>query len=173
MLRAQLREVEQRAAKTEWDIVELEQRRRQLAEMREVAPAPAAAAPPPVHRRYSAESQVAMDDLATLSQHARRLQLASEQSEAELQRAERVGAADPALRNELSQLYGDATALVDRGLDGIATADLVSGKGDARKVRKELVSLVEGLATRAKQQVERYDRLARLARAAEDAEDID
>ena len=115
-----------------------------------------------------------MDDLAAFTQQARRLQLVSEQCEAQLQRAERVGEADPALRNELSQLYGDATALVDRGIDGVATADLVSGKGDARKVRRELVRLVEGLATSAKEQVERHDRLAKAdARLAEEAEDVD
>ena len=35
---------------------------------------------------------------------------------------------DPALRNQLGQLYGDATKLVERGLDGINTADLGSGQ---------------------------------------------
>jgi len=49
---------------------------------------------------------------------------------------------------------------VERGLDGVKTAGLVSGQHDARAGRKELVRHVEGLAVRAKSQVQRCDRVA-------------
>ena len=82
-----------------------------------------------MQRSYSAQSQMAIDDLAVVSDEAARLQRTSEQAEVQLRLAERFGEpVDPALRNQLGQLYGDATKLVERGLDGINTADLVSGQ---------------------------------------------
>ena len=90
---------------------------------------PKRAAAPTVQRSYSAQSQMAIDDLAVVSDEAARLQRTSEQAEVQLRLAERFGEpVDPALRNQLGQLYGDATKLVERGLDGINTADLVSGQ---------------------------------------------
>ena len=62
---------------------------------------PKRAAAPTVQRSYSAESQMAMDDLAVVSDEAARLQRISEQAEVQLRLAERFGEpVDPALRNQ-------------------------------------------------------------------------
>ena len=80
-----------------------------------------------------------------------------------------------AARSSLAQLYGDATRLVERGLDSIQTVDLVSGRQDAREARKALVGRLEDLALRAKSQLGRCDKLmdAQHSALANDAEELD
>ena len=117
-------------------------------------------APPAVHKRYSAQSQATMDELAGFTEQAERLQRAADAVETQLRLAERFGEfMSPTLRNEIGQLYGDATRLVERGLDGIQTVALVSGKQDARVSRKALVGRLEGLAARAKSQLQRCEQV--------------
>ena len=68
-----------------------------------------------MHRRYSADSQAALNELAAISDEAGRLQGLSEKAEAQLRLAERYGEElNRSLRSSLAQLYGDATRLVER-----------------------------------------------------------
>ena len=128
------------------------------------------------HTGCSANSQAALNELAAISDEAGRLQGRSETAEAQLRLAERYGEElDRSLRSSLAQLYGDATRLVERGLDSIQTVDLVSGRQDAREARKALVGRLEDLALRAKSQLERCERLmdAQHSALANDAEELD
>ena len=179
--------LESQAAQLEQEILQLEQRLWRLrsekarsalrdSDTPNYLNSPKRSAPPPVHRRYSADSQAALNELAAISDEAGRLQGLSEKAEAQLRLAERYGEElDRSLRSSLAQLYGDATRLVERGLDSIQTVDLVSGRQDAREARKALVGRLEDLAMRAKSQLERCDKLmdAQHSALANDAEELD
>jgi len=115
--------------------------------------AAAAVAPPPLQKRYSVKSQAAMTDLELIEARLLSLEKASAEAERELRAAYfQPEQLDPALRDQLAQLYGDVTALVSSGsagtkenpvgtvpLDGFLTGELNSAQSDAkarwRKVR--------------------------------------
>jgi hypothetical protein len=135
--------------------------------------AAAAVAPPPLQKRYSVKSQAAMDDLELIEARLLSLEKGSAEAERELRAAYfQPEQLDPALRDQLAQLYGDVTALVSSGsagtkenpvgtvpLDGFVTGELNSAQGDAKAKRKALVGRAEALAARIKTQVARCDKL--------------
>ena len=135
--------------------------------------AAAAVAPPPLQKRYSVKSQAAMNDLELIEARLLSLEKGSAEAERELRAAYfQPEQLDPALRDQLAQLYGDVTALVSSGsagtkenpvgtvpLDGFVTGELNSAQGDAREKRKALVGRAEALAARIKTQVARCDKL--------------
>ena len=135
--------------------------------------AAAAVAPPPLQKRYSVKSQAAMDDLELIEARLLSLEKGSAEAERELRAAYfQPEQLDPALRDQLAQLYGDVTALVSSGsagtkenpvgtvpLDGFVTGELNSAQSDAREKRKALVGRAEALAARIKTQVARCDKL--------------
>ena len=137
------------------------------------ASAAAAAVAPPLQKRYSVKSQAAMDDLELIEARLLSLEKGSAEAERELRAAYfQPEQLDPALRDQLAQLYGDVTALVSSGsagtkenpvgtvpLDGFVTGELNSAQGDAREKRKALVGRAEALAARIKTQVARCDKL--------------
>ena len=137
------------------------------------ASAAAAAVAPPLQKRYSVKSQAAMTDLELIEARLLSLEKASAEAERELRAAYfQPEQLDPALRDQLAQLYGDVTALVSSGsagtkenpvgtvpLDGFVTGELNSAQGDAREKRKGLVGRAEALAARIKTQVARCDKL--------------
>ena len=128
---------------------------------------------PPLQKRYSVKSQAAMTDLELIEARLLSLEKASAEAERELRAAYfQPEQLDPALRDQLAQLYGDVTALVSSGsagtkenpvgtvpLDGFVTGELNSAQGDAREKRKGLVGRAEALAARIKTQVARCDKL--------------
>ena len=65
----------------------------------------------------------------------------------------------PSLRNDLAQLHGDANKILATRIDAILTGDLMSGKDDARSMRKQLIRDVEALIEKVEQQVVRCDRI--------------
>ena len=135
--------------------------------------AAAAVAPPPLQKRYSVKSQAAMNDLELIEARLLSLEKGSAEAERELRAAYfQPEQLDPALRDQLAQLYGDVTALVSSGsagtkenpvgtvpLDGFVTGELKSAQSDAREKRKALVGRAEALAARIKTQVARCDKL--------------
>ena len=137
------------------------------------ASAAAAAVAPPLQKRYSVKSQAAMTDLELIEARLLSLEKGSAEAERELRAAYfQPEQLDPALRDQLAQLYGDVTALVSSGsagtkenpvgtvpLDGFVTGELNSAQGDAREKRKALVGRAEALAARIKTQVARCDKL--------------
>ena len=137
------------------------------------ASAAAAAVAPPLQKRYSVKSQAAMTDLELIEARLLSLEKASAEAERELRAAYfQPEQLDPALRDQLAQLYGDVTALVSSGsagtkenpvgtvpLDGFVTGELKSAQSDAREKRKALVGRAEALAARIKTQVARCDKL--------------
>ena len=137
------------------------------------ASAAAAAVAPPLQKRYSVKSQAAMTDLELIEARLLSLEKASAEAERELRAAYfQPEQLDPALRDQLAQLYGDVTALVSSGsagtkenpvgtvpLDGFLTGELNSAQSDAKAKRKALVGRAEALAARIKTQVARCDKL--------------
>ena len=137
------------------------------------ASAAAAAVAPPLQKRYSVKSQAAMTDLELIEARLLSLEKGSAEAERELRAAYfQPEQLDPALRDQLAQLYGDVTALVSSGsagtkenpvgtvpLDGFLTGELNSAQRDAREKRKALVGRAEALAARIKTQVARCDKL--------------
>jgi len=69
------------------------------------------------------------------------------------------GQFDAGLRNELAQLHGNANKLLATRIDAILTSELISGRDDARAIRKQLIKDVEKLIDKVEDQVKRVDRL--------------
>ncbi|EOD08188.1 hypothetical protein EMIHUDRAFT_217769 [Emiliania huxleyi CCMP1516] len=76
-----------------------------------------------------------------------------------------------ALRSTLASLHGSATALLATRLDALHTADLTSGRDEARAKRKALVAAAERVIERAEAQIREGPRPKRyelqLARSSE------
>ena len=61
------------------------------------------------------------------------------------------------LRSELASLHGDANKLLATRLDAIVTAELTTGRDEARAKRKALVAATEVLIERTEQHIKQID----------------
>mmetsp|Transcript_30138 Transcript_30138/g.96889 ORF Transcript_30138/g.96889 Transcript_30138/m.96889 type:complete len:221 (+) Transcript_30138:72-734(+) len=128
-------------------------------------PKPLPPAPPAsLHRELTTRSLAVCTTLDTLEKELDEMQ-------ATLNRADEALAneAPPiALRSTLASLHGSATALLATRLDALHTADLTSGRDEARAKRKALVAAAERVIERAEAQIREVD-LKKARQAAEAA----
>ena len=102
---------------------------------------------------------------------ARSLEMVETLDGLEAELAEMQGASDAAadalasdaglpvgLRTKLASLHGTANKLLATRLDAIVTADLTTGKDEARAKRKSLVAAAEALIERTEEQIRLIDR---------------
>ena len=110
-----------------------------------------------LQRQYSVRSQVTVDTLEQLELEV--LEMQTLQAEAENTLSSTPGdQLDPALRNSLAQLHGNANKLLATRIDAILTSELVSGRDDARAKRKALIKVVEELIEKVEGLVKQFDK---------------
>ena len=99
-----------------------------------------------------------VETLETLESEIQEMQARSNAADDALEKGEiPIG-----MRSDLAALHGSANKLLATRLDAIVTADLTTGRDEARAKRKALVAASEALIERTEQQVVRIDRLKEL-----------
>lgn len=171
---AQLRACEQRIEEVQEEIKALESAlKHRVLRQEERSSKTSTARAPPLQKRYSTRSRLALDDLDHIGSRLDALEEAAKAALAEVAAAvAQEQPIDPAVRDTLAQVYGDTTRLVSSGgallsvaddvptqpLDGISTTELDSGKGDARTARKAHVNRAEALAERVRAAIALIDK---------------
>ena len=115
--------------------------------------------PPPVTRGLTSRSIAMVETLEGLELELTDMQTKSDAAETALADATTADALPLGLRSELASLHGSANKLLATRLDAIVTADLTTGRDEARAKRKELVALAESLIELTEQQIKRIDAL--------------
>jgi len=114
-----------------------------------------------LRRGYSVPSALVVDSLHSIEEQLAGLQ---RRFSALQDRVQRSGGAADGTRDELAKLHGEAHGLVTERIDAVTTAELNSGRADARAKRRELVGVATELLERTEQQVKALDAM-RVARA--------
>lgn len=120
--------------------------------------APSATEPAARDRALTSRSLEMVETLETLESEIQEMQARSNAADDALEKGEiPIG-----MRSDLAALHGSANKLLATRLDAIVTADLTTGRDEARAKRKALVAASEALIERTEQQVVRIDRLKEL-----------
>ena len=103
--------------------------------------------PKPLVPQYSMRSAATLQSLASLESEVHRMELAAGAAEEVLHHPPAAGV-PPSLRSELAPLYGWAGRTLEGGIDATTTAELGSGRADAKAKKKELTAELDALLTR-------------------------
>jgi len=112
-----------------------------------------------LNKRMSNASLQTVGELDSISAQLEMMRLQSENATAALASATCGAEVPVGLRNELSQLHGNANKLLATRLDAILTGDLNTGRDEARARRKLMIRDVEALIEKTEEQVKHIDRL--------------
>jgi len=109
-------------------------------------------------RQYSIRSSATVHTLEDIEQEVNVMSKRVEEVEGILQTTP-PDQFEAGLRGELAQLHGNANKLLATRIDAILTSELISGRDDARAIRKQLIKDVEKLIDKVEEQVKRVDKL--------------
>ena len=113
---------------------------------------------PAAQRRLSQSSSEAMEKLTKAAEELERMERVSKKAEEEVRVAPTKGV-PPGLRNQLAQLIGWASRLLENNLDAIGTSELESGRHEAKRQKRVLTLQTDQLITRLQSLIERLDAL--------------